>query len=210
MNGLLLKDLYCIRGYVKQMWFILICLIVLSIYLQNPTLICFYLIFISMSILSSTISVDEKTQWDRLALTFPLRRKDVVKEKYILFLIMSVTAIFFTLLFNYLMYVLYMAVSVDEAIISSFVVYFLYMVAFCIYIPAIYKLGAEKARFVLMGILMVPLILVLTFDKLFPGLQNLVIGAEAPVIIAVLAVIVVVSFIVSYKTSLKIYTNKEF
>ena len=56
-------------------------------------------------------------------------------------------------------------------------------------------MGAEKARFVLMGILMVPLILVLTAEKLFPGLEELAIGAEAPVIIAVLAFIVVVSFI---------------
>ena len=60
MRGLLLKDLYCVKEYLKQLGFVMICMILMTIFLKNTSLIGFYLVFISLSVLSTTIVADEK------------------------------------------------------------------------------------------------------------------------------------------------------
>ena len=126
MRSLLMKDLYCIRGYMKQMAFILFFMSVMAVVLRSPSLVCFFLVFACMSLVISCMSIDEKNKWERYALTLPIRKRDIVKAKYLLLLLMGAAAEILSILLNLLIGVLLDSSGVQEAGVSSLGVFFVY------------------------------------------------------------------------------------
>jgi len=222
MKGLVLKDLYYLRGFARQYALILLCMAVWSFMVKNSSFVITYLLVIGNTLLLSTSSMDEAVSFNRFALTMPVNRKMLVQSKYILLFLIEAGVLFFGIIIGVIVdlssFQIHGAARWTKesfewpGIITLFA---LFMIISCITLPAVFKLGVEKARHIYMMTLFGLAILVFGGLKLCQvagiSLDFLNHLEEIPEgeIIAVLLAVCVGAAIISYQVSLKMVENKE-
>ncbi|SFR72983.1 ABC-2 transporter permease [Anaeromicropila populeti] len=200
MSGLLLKDIYNLRRYLKSIIIILVFYLVYSISIKN---INFFLgmTFVLMSMIPlSAIGYDERAKWDKYALTMPVSRTDMVTSKYLLALGIGGLC----MIANVMLSIIIQKSSLMEAILASGAMLFLSLLYDCILLPVVFKLGVEKGRYVMFAVLLIPAIGVMYLKKLPKPDQSVIeTGMKAA------PFIIVVLFILSMMLSVHIYKSKE-
>lgn len=161
MISLLIKDLYVLKKQLKIALIILIFYAVLSYTGENATMFVYMAVMFGFFLPLTSISYDDRCEWNKLALTMPIRTSWLVTSKYLLgvlgisigsigFLLISF-AIKSTLTIENLKVAL-TAISAGTLIIS-------------IYLPICFQFGVEKSRYIIIAIFMVPSILIILLEK---------------------------------------------
>lgn len=148
MKGLILKDLYILRGYGKQYGLIFLFLFAWSIMIHSFSFMTVYVILIGSSLVMTTMSHDESVSFNRFALTTPVSMRTIVKSKYLLYVITVGGGVLFSVLLNLLMYLSPFGAGNSfswEGYVGSVTVF---MIANAITFPCMFKLGVEKARYI--------------------------------------------------------------
>ncbi len=154
LPGLMLKDLLNLRSTIITL-IVLLLILVVSLISMGFIMPIYFLMIIFAAILPMTsITMDDIAKWDRYALTMPFTRKDIVRSKYVLMIMLIGSAIlisgiifaisFYLMPENALSFWLIILVSAVGLLYSSFL------------LPLLYKFGSEKARY----IMLLPMILV--------------------------------------------------
>lgn len=87
MKGLIIKDLYGLKKG-KNMYLILTAILVFYCIIRHMySFITLMPILIFGTLITSTFSMDSHVKWNKLAVAAPLSRKEIVKSKYVLLLI---------------------------------------------------------------------------------------------------------------------------
>ena len=150
MKGLILKDLYNIKNYVRTIFFILLIMSVLVIKDNMISfLYIFYSSFICVKLISSTFSLDEYCGWNKYCLITPVSRKQIVLSKFITMGIFSLSGLILSTFIEIIIKVSFYKISIDSIIniIVLFIVSFLASLFFgSIVILFTYKMGTEKSR----------------------------------------------------------------
>lgn len=214
MNGLILKDLYNLKNSGKSL---LIAIVAFSLlyFLQgiNMEVWNVFIILTGSILVINTMSYDNTAKWDKYELTMPVTRRDVVLSKYLV----SIIVIFIGA-------VLATALSFAQGIskhnldvIEIFTVNgaalaggFLFI---SITLPVIYKFGVEKSRILILLIFLAPAgagigrskFAKLKFSPLAKQYMDIVLQ-YLPLIILIMMILIM---LVSYRISLKIYSNKD-
>ena len=89
MIGLMRKDFYSMLLYLRQVVIVVLFIGVFSAMTKSTSMVGFMLIFLSLNMVQSCLFVDEKNHWDQYALTMPLLRKDVVKARYVILVLIG-------------------------------------------------------------------------------------------------------------------------
>lgn len=219
MKGLIYKDFQNLLAYKNSL--ILFCLSFFLISITNNTMqgiLPFMLVFLCTMSVMSTFSFDEQAKWNRFALTLPIQKKDLVRSKYCLYLLLS----FVGLVVGFIVTMILASMTVKgfhlEETLGILLGTFVGLTIFAsVQYPIIYKFGIEKARIYIFGFafLFVGLIGGVAFllEK-FPIKLNLSIAIPKSVInvggpILLLAIILLI-FYLSYRISLHIFMKKEF
>lgn len=87
MKGLIIKDFYSIKKVMSMYVILTVLLMVYCIVRNRYEFIPAIPILIFSTTITSTFSMDAAVEWNRLAVTMVEKRKDIVKCKYILFLL---------------------------------------------------------------------------------------------------------------------------
>ncbi len=213
MKALMLKDLYCIRGFLKQVVVIEVFLMAMGMFMNNPSIIAFGLLFLSLSLVQACMSVDEKNRWERYALTMPFRRKDMVASKYLLLTAISVLMGGLMLVLNTILVMVHGG-NLGTTTASYLAVIVVYLIVYEISLPFLYKMGVERGRYVMMGIFVVPVICAAIAAEYLPQsiLQSLaaVVNEQIFVMLGAGIAAAVLGMWLSYRVSLAIYRKKEF
>lgn len=219
MKGLIYKDLQTLLAYKNSL--ILFCLSFLLISFTNnnfQNILPFMLIFLSTMSVMSTFSFDEQAKWNRFALTLPIDKKDLVKSKYYLYLLLGIAG----LLIGFLVMIILTLVSntafsIAESI-SILVGTFLGISIFAsIQYPIIYKFGLEKARIYLFGLVFLFVGIIGGGAILFENMSfswpisftipTIIIEYGLPIFLLMIAFLILY---LSYRISLRIFMKKEF
>ena len=83
MKGLLLKDFYNVKNLISYYALVAAVFAVVSVVSSNIYFFCGFMIFISVGLVSSTISYDAQDKWDRYALSSGVSRRTAVLSKYV-------------------------------------------------------------------------------------------------------------------------------
>lgn len=212
MKGLLLKDFFV---YKKTLWFILAIAVLYGIiggFTGNMGML-YGIVMLFTSILSSGAqSYDEKCDWEKYALTMPISRKTLIKQRHVMGMgsIFSVTAILLVIgiiLEDH-------AISITLALLSFMA--FLGTLNQAIALVSNSKYGAEKGKIVrLLVIVVISMIMVgvPTFMGLDIAVEWSGIGEHSkwgiPVAFLFMGLSLVICY-VSYNMCVKIYEKKEF
>ena len=212
MKGLILKDLYTVFGYRKQYALVLFFMAIWSVGMKNTGLISMYLLILGGMLVLSSLSTDEVSHFNRLALTMPISPKVLVKSKYVLLiLVMSLGAVI-SMGIDFISRMLFPQWQTDLGWQGVLVTALLFIATYSVTLPLIYKLCVEKARYVYIGVMLgfgIIIYGVASFaDKLNIDIEKGV-GINDFVIVLISLVLSCIVLMISYLCSLKVIEKKE-
>jgi ABC-2 type transport system permease protein len=209
MMGLILKDFYTLRQYVKTLLITLALFAVISIGLDNPA--SFYegfIVLMSMMMSIYTFSYDNLAKWDRFGLSLPITRKEVVAGKYIVSLLLCFigAVLSFTLSSIILFFKPVTDFGVTEHLLSLAGVIMLVMIFFSILLPLIFKFGVEKSRMLLIALFAAPTAIIISLQQLGISLPS---SDTIFSVFKLLPLVAIVLYILSFLLSVRIYSSTE-
>lgn len=213
MKGLILKDLYLLKGLGKQFGLVFGFLILWSVMIKSFDFLIIYCVIMCGSLIMSTMSYDESVSFNRFALTMPINIKTLVRAKYVLVLLMLLAAAGIGTLFNLFLSSFWNDSQKAFEWSGIAAVVAMFMAVTGVSLPVMFKVGVEKARYVYILCMLVVggIIAGITFlmDKMkFPALQLEERLSELS-FSALLLAIAAATMIISYFVSVKIAQNKE-
>ena len=223
MKGLVLKDLYYLRGFARQYLLVFAFMALWSVLIKNASFAVTYLLVMGNSLVLSTLSMDDAVSFNRFALTMPVNMKMLVKAKYVVMVLLEGGMLLTGLLTGFLVEVMPRRINGGSRwIYTSFewegtvVLFMLFMTVGSVSLPMVYKQGVEKARNICMMILLGLAVLVfgglklaqmagLSMENLNEILEAIPEGMWAAIPVGVC----MAALMISYGASLRIVRNKE-
>lgn len=210
MYGLLLKDIYNLRRYVKQISISIVVFGLFAINLKNPAYLIGMITMMTSMMVITSMSYDEYAKWDKYALTMPILKKDIVLSKYLLLILSTVAGAALSTILALIMSAVMKLLSLKEILLASGAVSLVMLFLFGILIPVLYKYGIEKARMLMFAVFGVPILLVTLFVKLMLKLNVPKPSQEQiEMLCYAFPVIVLIVLFLSYNISIKIFNKKE-
>ena len=201
MIGLLIKDLCNTKKMI--LWYlatVIICF-VLSVLLKNISYLYAMGIVSEISIIMTTFAYEERDSWPKFVAASGLNPKIIVLEKYVIGVGVGIIANLFSI-------VAFALIKTQENSWAELVILILFqIIVISCCLPAIYKFGVEKSRIFLIAIILIAVCFMIGIAEFVFKKINITSGA----IISIISLFVILlSIIVSYFISLKIYNKKEF
>ena len=211
MLGFIKKDLLVSKSNLKIYLLMLLVYILLS--LNGDFNILFVVPFLSTVVVISSFSFDEASKWNMYAVTLPKGRKNIVKSKYLVLVILYfLTSIISILLAMLISYFTTKSIPYLEIFLTTLYMCVAVFIIHAIIFPFIFKFGIEKARFIIFGFIFAFAIVVglITsnidlsfineeFEKINLLQLNLIVSA-----------IGIISYYLSYLISKRIILKKEY
>ncbi len=219
MKGLLKKDFCLLSRYMRFILIYMVAMVVLfgmtsenavSGFASAMSVLCIILPIYTIT----TMSLDETSKWDSLAIAFPLRRSQIVGSKYILAIIMLGIGVAGGAVCTGVLALFHAGAEVWANLTVLLVLLCYNTLMLSVLIPLVFKFGGEKSRFIMMGVYMVPTFLVVFLFSRFGKNLNFEAMAQDTMLCAFLlggaVLIAVTAYVISYFISLNIYKRKEF
>ena len=201
MKGLLLKDIINLKQQGKLYIFIIAIWLAIAIASRDGNFFGGVMTMFTILVPISAAAYDDKAKWDRFALTMPISRWDLVLSKYLLALICSVVTAFLSEI---------VMVIITGDILSSLLQSAAYVMAgmflVSLILPFIFKFGVEKARLIMMAVVLIPTVLITAISGMDISLPE---WKEPEKIVWLFPVAAITILSVSVAVSKKIYDNKE-
>lgn len=209
MKGLILKDILNLRNYAKQLLLVIGIFMVYGFVLKQPEFINFMLLMYGSMAVLTTMGYDEKAGWDKIAFSLPVTRKDIVRAKYMVWLLLSTIAVLTAGLLGIIMKYKEKE-SIGEYLLGVMAVELIYMVVFSIIIPIIYKMGVEKARLVMLGIFVLPTVAIILLAQFYKGEAIFTNGNKiVQYCVPIIMIFSIIAIYISYRISVSILKKKE-
>lgn len=213
MSGLVIKDFMVLRKQGKSYLLILGLYALLTIMgVFNYSVMSSMMVVLVMMLPMATFSYDDLARWDKYAAAMPVGRAGIVKAKYITTLLITGGSALLCLVLNTVV----AAARLEDASFGALNLTLLACLGVgvlinAVILPMMFKYGAEKARGMSMGVMLVLFILIFGLSALLAetGLESLIPEAVmlwSPVILVLFAA---AALALSYRLSLRIYRRKE-
>lgn len=148
MKGLMLKDLYILKGYAKNFVIVFLFLCIWAVGMKSSSFVTIYVVIMGSSLVMSTMSVDEAVSFNRFALAAPINIRTIVRSKYLLLLILIGGGAVVSGLLNLVLYALPTGVDTSFDFSGFVAIIMLFLIANGIIFPVMFRFGVEKARYI--------------------------------------------------------------
>ncbi len=214
MLGFIKKDLMVVKANTKVCLVVLAMLLAISVQGGNPEAIA-VLPIIGLMLFLGTFSYDEMSRWNAYAAAMPGGRRNVIAAKYVASLLLClVLTVFAGVLISAVQFILHETVSIGEVAASVMGGFFGTALTMAALYPLMIKWGALNGRIALFALFMAVGCFGYLASEFLPdeSVQRVlhVINGNDVITGVVLAGLTVVSLLVSYLVSNKIYSKKEF
>ena len=210
MIGFIKKDIALIKSSIKLLGVLIIIYAVMAFIGEMD--ISFILPFMSIVIMISTFSYDSFNKWDAYSISLPDGKRNNVKAKYIVTLVMIlIVSLITTILSCIISYNNMKIIDFEQIMISTLSMIFSTLLVLSFMYPVIYKFGVEKARigiFITVFVVAIICSLISNFLDLSTIIKTLSFIENYIVTILIISSIAMV--FISYKISETIFRNKEF
>lgn len=214
MKGLILNNFYTLQDHMKLSMGIAIVMVIAFLIMGKPELmdaiVAGQILVFSMNIASS-LQIDEKSKWDKMEITLPIRRCTVIKAKYIAFFLLVGIGVIVSLMTPMIAYIAGMEINLNDMVNGYSLGISICIGTLAIVYPAILIFGADKSEtmliigaFVTVGLRFVVWILM----NVIKG--GLTINFNSSEVGVVALVVNILLFFVSYKISESIHARKNF
>lgn len=216
MKGLLLKDLYNMKGVIRIYIMFPFFAVFLGYMSNSLSILAAIPAFTCMIFIISAFAYDEYSHFDEYALTLPLGRKDLVKSKYVLFVLLLCVMLVIVYLLSVIVIMCFSSHFTDvhlmDQCLSILGVTAAILLIMAIQFPFIIRFGTEKAR-ILMLVCILGIGGLCGFFLQFVDLERLFINISDMAVymgIIIGSVLSIIIFICSYYLSLRLIMKKEY
>lgn len=209
MKALIQKDLMAVWKYCRI--YVLMCAVFLfgSVFTDEYGFLRLYpLLFMGM-LTNTLIAYDERDKWEKLAITMPLTRRQIVSGKYLVGLILQAAVLVLTVLVQWLKLHLrgtfaWESFAMDMALLLAMTV-----AAPSLMLPAVFKNGSEKGRLSYLITMGVSFGLGVSGSMILEELDLLCVQVEVP-LMGLAAAVVLLLYPASWCLSVHWYEKREF
>lgn len=200
MIGLMKKDLYVAD---KTGRLLLVLALAFSLVPSLRSFGCTYAMMLALMIPLNSIAYDERSKWDRYAAMLPYRPEQLVWSKYLL-------AYLFTLLGGAIIVVSAATQRADwrETLEMAALLGASMLFVTALGLPALYRFGAEKGRYVMILIMGVGIGAALGVMGIFDGQPKLP-DLPLPAVILGIAVLAALATYASFRVSVHFYKKRQ-
>ena len=201
MWGLIVKDLKNLKTQAKLFLVIAAVYLLFGIQSGNFMMLGGFAILLAAILPVTALAYDERSKWERYALTMPVTRTQLVLSKYLLGLLLSGGVTVVIVIAQSFM------VEFKEALLSTLMLFGVGLFLSAILLPITLKLGTEKARILFLLIFALPVLCGFLRAKAQLRLPPLTISPALLAGIGIAALLLIYG--VSVVISVKIYRKKE-
>lgn len=158
MKGLLQKDIYNLLQQGKSMLYVFFSFTIVFIPQGKTNFFVPMWVMVCTMLVITAMSLDSAAKWNIYALTMPVTRKELVKSKYILAVLLALFGVISSGFVLGISYLILKNVEWKEAVILLGIVLGIGFLYLSFILPLLFKFGVEKARIFLMLGYLVPLI----------------------------------------------------
>ena len=217
MKGLILKDFINLKKNLKIFGLLSVLYIVLAVASKDTGFFNSVMTMLFAILTMSLFSYDDMAKWEIYGLTMPITREDMVSSKYAMLLLLTMFGVAFSSIIsigiNIVLKKENLFASISNSFIGAFVVILLYSIVF----PFIIKLGVEKARIIILIIMVIPFAIVSAINTYMkegftdiPGSLTTLLDFLSRNSFILLPVIALAFLYLSYRVSVGIYRRKDF
>ncbi len=206
MKGLLLKDFYCLWGYMRP--FLLICgaFYAGSAFVKGNAFLLYYPSILCGLMSMTLLAYEEKEGWSVYSLALPCPKAMLVSAKYVLCLLLALCCSLLTLISQSICMAIHGFFSLAQLGILVCLSLCLSLVPASLMLPFVYKFGPEKGRlayYIIMGGFCAIVMMFGSTQELAPALPDS--GVITMLAVPVAAVI----FAASWWLSIQFYQKRE-
>ena len=217
MKGLIRKDFINLKKYGKQIGIILLAFFGIGLTMKSSLYVCFMMMLYGTMTIITAMAYDEKADFDKYALCLPISRKDIVKSKYLVWMIIMFGAFFLSTITGAVLNMIFQH-NIFETFMTVLVIWAVYILLFSIVIPFMFRFGVERGRVIMIAVFILPTLLGVIFVNFAEsiGLQlpldKALTFAESHLVFISLTGIclVIAAVVVSYFSSVIIVQKKEY
>lgn len=223
MKGLIIKDLFAMKSYLKSLYFIVIFYIIVGLFLGNVNFYNSMIMFMGTLSVLTLFSYDKYYKWNIYSVSLPLKRKKIVLAKYISsYCIITIAFLLCTVIDMLNLFIVDSEVPFNIAILIDLMYYILCILYIGLIIPLIYKFDVEKGRIIMTALFIIPFLVIMYISsleesrKIFEGVFKYIteilvnnISTISIIIISAFIFLIIVN-IISYIISCCIFNKKEF
>ncbi|OPJ57725.1 ABC-2 transporter permease [Clostridium oryzae] len=201
MMGLLLKDLINLKKNFMISSLAIVYVFFQCIFYKDTSMFNMMIVLILIFAPMISISYDERSNWDRYALSMPLSKTDIVTSKYILGILLNAIAFIINMIFNLM--------GTSIGLHSNYLLALTFTSAgilfIAVYLPIIFKFDSEKGRYIFLIIYIMPFILgyLMFKNNIMPSHQTI------NVLLVMFPFISLAAYVISAGISITIYSKKE-
>ncbi len=200
----MLKDLLNLRPMTKTLVFMFIIFGIVFIPMGNTMTVYFLLMIFAALLPMTSLTMDDMAKWDRYTLTMPVKRKDIVKSKYLLMVLFFGVAIVISGIIAGVSY--YFMPETASPFWFIILVGALGVFYGSLLFPLLYKFGSKKARYMMFILMVIIGVLLVGWFALFG--ESLT--GNILLYVLITEVVSIAAFIASYFVSVRLYEKKEF
>ena len=206
MKGLLLKDLLSLRKYMRTMALFVMAYALLTFFMDSSDFLNGMIVLLCAMIPITSFSLDHQSGWDIYELSLPVSRKDIVRSKYLLALILTLIGTGISIAIGLAYRLFTHSGDMLEALTVSYALFAVGLIFASVLLPLIFKFGVEKSRLLLIAVFAIPTAAFVALSSAgvkLPGEQTISrLFAFSPLIL-------VAALALSYASSCAIYRKKE-
>lgn len=212
MLGLIIKDFLYFRRNTRLFAVLVVMYIIMGVSMNSVGAMSGMVSMLGLIFVLNSFSTDEAAHWDEYGLTLPVSRRDAVRARYLVGLILMALCLGLVALSAVVLCALSSDLTLSEELGSALFTPMLMLLVSAATMPLCYKYGIEKGRMVMMAIMMV------LFLGIFGGVALLRNSAPVqtpgatlpPAVLPIAIAISLALYYLSYRVSVHVYTHREF
>lgn len=222
MKAMLYADWMNFRQSFRSLLFVLVVFAATAFAMNGPLFFNFIVVFLSVMVPTTLFAADQAYGWNRLSLSLPILRRDVVASKFLMGLFINLALVAVSAVLT-VVYVLISATgdpagALMENLAGLFACESVAFLMMGVLMALSFKFGIEKGRYIIMACVWVPVLGVFLLERL-PGFEtalqavgnwlNTAGEAQISLLIAAALAVSLVVYVICYLISVKIYQKTE-
>ena len=222
MKAMLYADWMNFRQSFRSLLFVLVVFAATAFAMNGPMFFNFIVVFLSVMVPTTLFAADQAYGWNRLSLSMPILRRDVVGSKFVMGALVNVILLAVSTVLT-VVYVLISATGnpttdLMENLAGIFACESVAFLMMGVLMALSFKFGIEKGRYIIMACVWVPVLGVFLLERL-PGFEtalqavgnwlNTAGEAQISLLLAAALAVSLVVYVICYLISVKIYQKTE-
>ena len=205
MKGLFYKDVLMLTRSFRAYLAMTLFFIILATIRPDNSFWAVYGTFFFVTLVSSLMAVDEQSRWLSYCDILPLKRRDIINERYLLSLILTAVLVVLFLILS----LIFRHADMPTVLVTAGMMVALSLLAISVSMPINVKFGTAKGQMVRMTVIIVMVACGMFIINYAGPITAILLQVKASILLFSIAAFIILIFALSWQLSIRIYEKKN-